>query len=285
MPIATSALEMWDPGAQTAVQRRRAAWPTGTLVERAKEHLLDSPLVPAAQWAGPWLCQRVREDPALLWALGGLRPTELLAIFHGSLDQDALGDLSAAMAERILATMRWLGLGCVETALSAGRAASLHPALAGRIGRTATRTPGGSRLLSAAGLADEWIERLRGSDTGDRAADGAVRAVYGAHRPALAELRLRAFSAARWDPAAQPVLREAVLALHGLNPAPTDSLVRLAVGGHPWGNANGTTAEALEPRARVRILLEVMRRVDGIGLGPATGLCLLAGLPSLVPTP
>lgn len=266
---------MWE-----STGEREAARADSPLLERARAHLGRTPLAPPPEWAGAWLAKRAAADPALLWALGGLRPAELLEMFPGSLDEDGLGDLGAGMADRIVATMRWLGLGCVEAALTAARDASLTPALAGRIARTAVRAPGGSRLLAVAGLAPEWIARLRTSEA-DPAADAAVRAVFGAHRPDLAELRLRAFRATRWDSGTQPVLRETVLGLHGLTTAPVDSLVRLAVGGRPWGSRGNTPIDKLGPRIRVRILLEVMRRVDGAGLGPATGLCLLAGLASV----
>lgn len=260
-----------------------AASVQSSLLTRARAHLGRSPLAPPPDWTGAWLAKRAAADPALLWALGGLRPSELRAMFPGSLDEDGLGDLGAGMSDRIVATMRWLGLGCVEAALTAARNASLDPKLAGRIARTAVRAPGGSRLLGVAGLSASSIARLRAEDD-DEEADAGVRTVFGAHRPDLAELRLRAFSSTRWDPGTQPMLRETVLALHGLTTAPADSLVRLAVGGRPWGSDGGTTVDKLRPRVRVRILLEVMRRVDGVGLGPATGLCLLAGLASVAKT-
>jgi hypothetical protein len=133
-------------------------------------------------------------------------------------------------------------------------------------------------LLVAAGLPAEHLPRLSAAEPVGPETKGAMRALYGTHRPELAELRLRAFAAARWDFAAQPILRETVLALHGLTPAPSDSIVRRAVGGDPWGRARATTIAEVGARTRIRILLEVLRRVDGGGLGPASGLALLAGL-------
>lgn len=280
---------MWETTGQEvalgtdASALRTGALPASPLLLRAREHLERYPLVSPAAGRGDWLARLVADDPGLLRALGGLRHHEVFGAFDWALDDDALEQLEAGIAERVLATMRWLGLGCVESALSAARGASLDPALAGRIGRAAVRSPGGGRLLVAAGLASEWLPRLAGGSSPPDPAetDAAVRAVYGAHRPQLAELRLRAFSSARWDTVTQPVLREAVLALHGLTAAPADSLVRGVVGGRPWGPARGTTVEGLGRKTRIRILLEVLRRVDGSGLGPASGLALLAGLAGL----
>lgn len=275
---------MWDAtGEERALEADGGAGltqdlPPSPLLLRARAHLARHPLPLPPGRAGGWLARQVADDPSLLRALGGLRPHELFAAFEWSVDDDAADDLAAGIGERILATMRWLGLGCLEAALATAREASLDADLAGRIGSSAARTPGSCRLLLAAGLPAEHLPRLsvRGSLAPDTT--GAMRALYGAHRPELAELRLRAFAAARWDFAAQPILRETVLALHGLTPAPSDSMVRGAVGGGPWGRARATPIGEVGARTRIRILLEVLRRVDGAGLGPASGLALLAGL-------
>lgn len=250
------------------------------LLLRAREHLDRHPLVPPRGAARGWLTRQIADDPGLLRALGGLRPHEVFGAVDWTLDDDAADELVAGIEERILATMRWLGLGCLEAALTTARRASLEPELAVRIGRIAARTSGASRLLVAAGLPASHLPQLAAGGAADGETTAALRGLYGAHRPELAELRLRAFSQTRWCAKAQPVLRESVLALHGLTPSPADSIVRRAVGGRPWGHARATTIADLGPRTRIRILLEVLRRVDGGGLGPASGLALLAALKS-----
>jgi len=274
---------MWETTAREralddGAAHRTQGLPSSPLLLRAREHLDRNPVVPPAGPGTGWLTRRIADDPSLLRALGGLRPHEIFGAFDWTLDDDAIDELVLGIEERVLATMRWLGLGCLESALSSARRASLDVELAGRIGRIAARTSGASRLLVAAGLPPAHLPRLSAGGPADPETTGSLRALYGSHRPELAELRLRAFAAARWDCTAQPVLRETVLALHGLTPAPADSIVRRAVGGRPWGKARATTIGELGPRTRIRILLEVLRRIDGGGLGPASGLTLLAGL-------
>jgi len=249
-------------------------------IDRARAHLAAFPLALPADDASEAAQKAVAADPGLLGAIGALTPDELREVLT-PIPPRTIEGLLLGMFDRVATDMRILGTARLESALVVSRRASHEPVIALKLGRLAARIDLGASWLQAMGLPRESLRRLAARAPLETDVM-AVKSLYSMHRPTFAELRVRLSMSATWTPASLPTLREAILATTGLAAAPAPSLIRSAVGGHPWGDGTALPPHRLGSRAAARILVESLR-AQGINTAShGAGLVLLAGLYDLL---
>ena len=250
------------------------------LLTRARAHLAEFPLILPAEDASEAAQRAITADPGLFGAIGALTADELREVL-GPLPPRTVEGFLLGLFDRVANDMRILGTARIESALLAARRASHEPAIALKLGRLAARLELGASWLQAAGLTRDAVRRLA-ARTPLEADVMAVKSLYSMHRPTFAELRVRLAMSPTLTPTALPTLREAILAAQSLSAAPISSLVRQAVGGHPWGTGAAIPAHKLGSRSAARILVECLRALNVNTTSHGAGLVLLAGLYDLL---